>query len=296
MSASKMVKYLSVTAVVLMFCFSPAFAEGSRIVISAGSFTIDEMEMMRILATSTKGNQLMAGLMLAQMSLDDRKKMADSMADGLLFAEAAKAKRLDIDPQVAFQLKWQNMQTLTKAYLGYISQNWDLSDGAVRAYYDSHKDEFVQQSAARVRHILCGTQGEALDAALDVYKNKDFAKTAARFSRDKASSKNGGDLGWVEKGFLEEPVQEVVDNARIGSLYGPVQSQSGWHIIELLGRRDKKQLTFDEASQEVLQRLQIFYVEKELENLKVKYNLKIDEEVLKDVAGIPVPQGQQQLK
>ncbi len=51
-----------------------------------------------------------------------------------------------------------------------------MSEKAVRNYYDTHKDDFYQKPGAHTRHILTQTEGDALNAALEVYKTKDFAR------------------------------------------------------------------------------------------------------------------------
>ncbi|MDD4160475.1 MAG: peptidylprolyl isomerase [Synergistaceae bacterium] len=284
----KVSKILAVFSFVFILCASSAMAADEP-VLTVGTSTLNEKEVLNLMATTAGGNQMMVGLMLAQSTLPERVELVNQMAHALLFAEAAKTKGLGSRPDVAFQIKWQTMQILMQAYFEQYASKWDMSENAVRNYYDTHKDEFYEAPAAHTRHILTQTEGDALNAALEIYKTKDFAKVASEYSRDPNSAKNGGDLGWVEKGMMVPSVEAAIDGASIGSLVGPVKSDYGWHIIEVTERRPGRQLSFDEAGERAAQGLQKQYLENELKELGKKFNVKIDEKALENLGGIPAP-------
>lgn len=288
MSIKKVTKVIAVFSFVLLIGTSAAMA-ADKPVLTVGTSTLDEKEVLNLMATTTGGNQMMVGLMLAQSTLPERVELVNQMAHALLFAEAAKAKGLDSRPDVAFQIKWQTMQILMQAYFEQNASKWDMSEKSVRNYYDTHKEEFYQKPGAHTRHILSQTEGDALNAALEVYKTKDFAKVASEYSRDPNSAKNGGDLGWVEKGMMVAPVEAAIEGASVGSLVGPVKSDYGWHIIEVTERRPGKQLSFEESAERAVQGLQKQYLENELKELQAKFSVNIDEEALKNLGGVPAP-------
>lgn len=288
MSIKKVTKIVAVFSFVLLIGTSAAMAV-DKPVLTVGTSTLDEKEVLNLMATTTGGNQMMVGLMLAQSTLPERVELVNQMAHALLFAEAAKAKGLDSRPDVAFQIKWQTMQILMQAYFEQYASKWDMSEKAVKNYYETHKNEFYEATAAHTRHILTQTEGDALNAALEVYKTKDFAKVASEYSRDPNSAKNGGDLGWVEKGMMVAPVEAAIDGASIGSLVGPVKSDYGWHIIEVTERRPGRQLSFDESVEKAAQGLQREYLENELKELEAKFSVNIDEKALETLGGIPAP-------
>ena len=288
MFVKKMLKISAVFVFVTIFYVSSAFA-ADETVLTVGSVKLSETDVLQMLASTAGGNKMMVGMILGQSTVKERKEVVGQMADAVLFAEAAKSAGLDRRSDIAFQIKWQTMQTLLQAYLQQLSAKWDMSDKAMRTYYDNHKQEFVQAAAAQARHILTETESDALSAALQIYKTKDFAKVAAEYSRDPNTANNGGELGWVEKGLMTASVDKAIEGAKIGSLVGPVKSEFGWHIIEVTARRDAKQLTFEEASEEVVQRLQRQYIDNELDALKKKHKVVIDEKLLEILGGIPAP-------
>jgi peptidyl-prolyl cis-trans isomerase SurA len=67
----------------------------------------------------------------------------------------------------------------------------------------------------------------------------DFAVLARSHSDDKASALKGGDLGWVSPGYLVPPFEEAMNELAINALSAPVQTQFGWHLIQVLDRQDR---------------------------------------------------------
>ncbi len=103
-------------------------------------------------------------------------------------------------------------------------------------------------STTNVRHILIKTNELVDDAearkrlfALKarIADGDDFASLARSHSDDKGSALKGGDLGWVEPGSLVKPFEDAMAKLKINELSDPVQSQFGWHLIQVLGRKDK---------------------------------------------------------
>ena len=85
------------------------------------------------------------------------------------------------------------------------------------------------------RHILVATEVEA-KAVIDLLDNgSDFADLARRFSIDTTSGTNGGDLGWFGKGAMVPTFEAAAFSQEIGEIGEPVQSQFGFHIIQVLG-------------------------------------------------------------
>ena len=62
---------------------------------------------------------------------------------------------------------------------------------------------------------------------------------ARTHSDDPGSALDGGDLGWTEPGTLVGEFQQVMDESVIGETSEPFESQFGWHILEVLERRER---------------------------------------------------------
>lgn len=78
-------------------------------------------------------------------------------------------------------------------------------------------------------------QAEAAMSALQ--DGEPFADLASAVSQDTGSARNGGDLGWSSPASLDPAFADAAMNAAIGEIVGPVESQFGYHIIQVLDRK-----------------------------------------------------------
>lgn len=99
---------------------------------------------------------------------------------------------------------------------------------------------------ALARHILIGvndkrTEGEAQERTNEVmrklYAGEDFATLAKELSDDPGSGAKGGDLGWSDPSAFVPAFSEAVKTQDLGTIGQPVRTQFGFHIIEVLDRR-----------------------------------------------------------
>ncbi len=69
-------------------------------------------------------------------------------------------------------------------------------------------------------------------------RGDDFGQLAQAHSEDKASAINGGDLGWASPGVMVPQFEQVMAETPINAISEPFQTQFGWHILQVLERRD----------------------------------------------------------
>ncbi|NCB37688.1 MAG: peptidylprolyl isomerase [Erysipelotrichia bacterium] len=91
-------------------------------------------------------------------------------------------------------------------------------------------------TTARARHILVESKKDCLDLLERINKGEDFAKIASAHSKC-PSGKNGGDLGEFSPGMMVKEFDKVVFSGNVGEVYGPVQTQFGYHLIEITERK-----------------------------------------------------------
>jgi peptidyl-prolyl cis-trans isomerase SurA len=101
----------------------------------------------------------------------------------------------------------------------------------------------VQQTHAR--HILIRTKDTLSDADVRarlvslrarIEAGEDFAEIA-KVSSDDGSAAKGGDLGWIVPGDTVPEFERAMNALRDGEISQPVQSQFGWHLIQVTERR-----------------------------------------------------------
>ena len=109
----------------------------------------------------------------------------------------------------------------------------------------SKSSKIVRQTNAR--HILIRTNEVTSDEDARrrlqqlrerIIDGDDFDTLARSNSDDKASAIKGGDLGWSTPGNLVPEFEEQMDLLAIGETSQPFKTQFGWHIVQVLGRRD----------------------------------------------------------
>lgn len=103
----------------------------------------------------------------------------------------------------------------------------------------------VPQTAEQVhaRHILVQTVDEAVKAAKRVDGGEDFAKVAREVSKDITTAKSGGDLGWFPRGLMAPEFEQVAFSLPLKQTSSPVQTQFGWHVIQVMEKDPARKLT-----------------------------------------------------
>jgi peptidyl-prolyl cis-trans isomerase SurA len=107
------------------------------------------------------------------------------------------------------------------------------------------------------RHILLRTRAGFTDQdaerRLQGYRDQvraktaDFADLAKKFSED-GSAASGGELGWMSPGDLVPEFEQAMNRLQIGEVSNPVKSEFGWHLIQVMDRREG-QLTIEKQRQ-----------------------------------------------
>lgn len=98
------------------------------------------------------------------------------------------------------------------------------------------REEIVQQ-IAQARHILVSSEEAASDLKTKIESGADFAAVAAEHSSC-PSGKQGGDLGEFTTGQMVPEFDKVVFSGEVGKVLGPVQTQFGYHLIEITKREN----------------------------------------------------------
>jgi peptidyl-prolyl cis-trans isomerase C len=90
---------------------------------------------------------------------------------------------------------------------------------------------------ATARHILVDSEELCTDLKQRIENGEDFAQLAAEYSQCPSGS-SGGDLGEFEQGRMVPEFDRVVFGDAVGEIHGPVQTQFGYHLIEILSRSE----------------------------------------------------------
>lgn len=165
-------------------------------------------------------------------------KMRDAIRDQLATAEILRqeAVRKGLDKSPEYQAELQNMQSMTLAnrLINDFQRSHPVSEADLKAAYAKLKAETPERKSYHSRHILVKTEAEAKALLDTLKKGKPFAQLAKEKSIDPGSKDNGGDLGWTEASAFVGPFADALTKLAKGQVTAkPVQTQFGWHIIQL---------------------------------------------------------------
>lgn len=142
--------------------------------------------------------------------------------------------------------------TTRDTFVNQLKQQARLSDADINAYFEAQvlREKLQDAIAAEqniaetgmfvnARHILVETEEQALDIIAALEAGESFAELARAASTDTSSGANGGELNWAPVTNYVKPFADAVRDAPIGETIGPVQSEFGYHIIQLRAREDR---------------------------------------------------------
>jgi peptidyl-prolyl cis-trans isomerase C len=174
---------------------------------------------------------------------------------------------------------------------------------AVQNFYDTHKDRFNRPESYRAKHIYIphftkemfkgvpkdqieAKQAEFSQQAWESAKNilaeiragADFSEMAEKYSRDKATAKKGGDLGFMYKGVFPPNFDEAILKLKPNQISDDiVKTPFGFHVVQLLETKPADTAPFKDVEQPILKHLITIEGQKKL--AEYTKNLKKDSKI-----------------
>lgn len=152
----------------------------------------------------------------------------------------------------------------------------------IQTYYDSHRGEFKHLSMVRLRQIVVDTKEEAEKIIALLNDGEDMGQLAEKYSVS-PDAKDGGNMGWIEKGQLELDIEDIVFSLPKGKRSNILKSSYGYQIFEVMDARDEGYYELPEVMKEIestitLQKRELLY-SKWISDLKNRYNVKIEKDI-----------------
>jgi peptidyl-prolyl cis-trans isomerase C len=187
-----------------------------------------------------------------------------------LLAREARKQGLDKNADVKTQMDLASQTVLVRAYVSdWVSKN-PVPEADLRAEYDKIKSQ-IGEKEYKVRHILVEKEDEAKDVISELQKGAKFEDLAKARSKDPGSKDRGGDLDWNSPAGFVKPFGDAILKTPKGKFTPqPVQTQFGWHVIEVDDVRDAKVPSFEEVKPQLQQRLQAQWLDKYFKELRAK--------------------------
>lgn len=135
-----------------------------------------------------------------------------------------------------------------------------VSESEVAQYYADHKDQFRHPERVRCAQIFLAAPKDAagraaVKARLEKLKEElnagaDFGQLATAYS-EAPGAKDGGIIGWVQRGDLVKSLEEAAFSLPEGGVSGVLESPGGFHIIKVLKKEPAGLASLDEARTEI---------------------------------------------
>ena len=172
-----------------------------------------------------------------------------------------------------------------------------VEDNELRAFYEDHKDEYRLPSRFRIRELVLAKGATTEDQAkarellaaiqADLKAGKSFEDLAKQHSTS-PSKVTGGDLGWMNKGFLRASIEEAALKLKPEQVSAPIETDKDLYLIQLIALEDAPVKAFEEVKAKILEKLQEpkaqNAMEQYLSGLRIRANIRYlvpKEEILK---------------
>ena len=211
-----------------------------------------------------------------------------------------RAEKMDLlnDQAYSRSRAWETRQaTLRELYRQQVQNQITVNDQELR-------QEYIKGTVqVHIRQLFTSDQEQAESWYDQLMKGGSFQILARAAFRDTLLAKNGGDLGWAPINSLDDDLGNVIQNLQPNEISRPVRSRWGYHIIQLLDRRDQVIITEDEFQRQrsliekkIRQRKARLLANQYIATFMGKYNPQPDPAVFRFLWQQIVPKDQQEKK
>jgi len=205
-----------------------------------------------------------------------RQRVEEILIRRAVLSQQAVALGLDLKPDVFTSIREARDNILIDALKSqHLSEMPMPAEATIQAYFDSHHGDFTIPEQIHAAHILLRDKKEA-DRVYGLLKKNpgQFSKLAVKESMDDSNNTRGGDLNWFPRGVMAEAFEEVAfAMKKNGQISKPVETESGWHIIQLKGRKAEIMQSFADAKEEIVHVLQHQALEQWVNELVAQANV-----------------------
>ncbi len=216
-----------------------------------------------------------SGKALSELSDEQKKELLEQLIHLELTADTAIKAGLDKQSETASRLEIGRLNVLADAALQNHLKGREPTEQELRAEYETQVAA-MPKLEYRARHILVATEPFAQSIIEKLRKGADFAELARKESMDAKDS--GGELGWFTPARMVPEFSAAVAGLKKGEItQKPVQTQYGWHVIQLEDTRDVSAPDFEQVKERLGQLVQQKKMQAYIDEIKkpVKIETKI---------------------
>jgi peptidyl-prolyl cis-trans isomerase C len=216
----------------------------------------------------------------AQLPQQYQSLPADVLFDGVLeqliqqqlLADAVE----DAPARVEYALRNERRSLLAGEAIDSLSVA-SMTDTAIQNAYDERYESSESETEFNAAHLLVETIEAAIAAKDRIDAGEAFGDVAKEVSTG-PSGPNGGNLGWFGAGQMVTPFEDAVIGMEVGGVSDPVETQFGFHVINLLEKRVKEAPELDDIRSELMAELQEAAIQSRLAELTEAADIVTPEE------------------
>jgi peptidyl-prolyl cis-trans isomerase C len=209
----------------------------------------------------------LAGKSPVELTPEQKGQVLDEMIGMQLIAAQGVKDGIEKDPEVAGRLEMARMRLMADAESQKYLKGKEPTDQELHAEYDSAVAS-MDKTEYHARHILVPSKELAEQLIKKIKGGAKFEDVAKANSID-GSKTQGGDLGWFTLARMVKPFSDAVKGLKKGEMTPePVQTQFGWHIIQLEDTREVKPPPFEQVKEQLTNRVMQKKLQTYVEELK----------------------------
>ncbi|WP_027955078.1 peptidylprolyl isomerase [Halobacillus kuroshimensis] len=206
-----------------------------------GQETLDTLITNKIVELETEDNDITVSQEAVEEELDvyydqyggEEAFQSTLEASGMTIADVEK----DIEDYLAVDL--------------LLAERISITNEEKETYFEENKESYNVPEQVSARHILTETEEEAEEVLTKLEDDEAFEDLVAEYSIDDTTVASGGDLGAFSEGEMVEAFEEAAFSMEVGEVSDIVETEYGYHIIEVTNHTEAQDAVYDEVEKEI---------------------------------------------
>lgn len=220
----------------------------SEYAVKSDAGNISKEEFYEQLVENDNGNllqQLILEMVLSDQYTVDEKEL-DERIDSFKEQYEENFEMVLMQQGYANEEQFREALKMSMLYEAAIFEGIEVTDEEIEAAYERMKEEI------HARHILVTSENIAEKVLEELDEGGDFEDLTSQYSIDPGTAQTGGDLGYFTALDMVPEFEDAVYSMEIDEIRGPVETSNGFHIIQVLDRRDNEDLpSLEDITEEI---------------------------------------------
>ena len=191
----------------------------------------------------------------AYMSAQGRAMILEELiAQKLLLLDATR-NLFEREPAFKEQLARVKDELLVNYAVGKVVSGVRVTDDEAKAFFEEHPEQFMCQESVSASHILVDSEDKANELLAKINAGEVTFEDAARENSSCPSGAQGGSLGEFGRGQMVPEFDAACFEMEVGEVRGPVQTQFGYHLIRLDGKKAAEPMHFGDVREALVRQM-----------------------------------------